>query len=226
MLPGSARRRAAFNALCALVPEMVCKGLCQQACTSPIDIIPTEAAILGDVGTLILSANPKNHGLQPKKVTLGACVALDGNGRCTVYKDRPFMCRIWGAVSFMACAHGCVPEGGFMGDVEALQAIIGWSLIDETAPERVEFGQFMRQMMGSDVELQRAFIYRVRVYSNREETYTEADCVQADVLLLQALDNARDRALARNRDGGSGGSGGPGRSGRTGRTGRRRPGKR
>lgn len=156
-------------------------------------MIPTEAVVLGDIGQLMASANPKNPGLRPKKVTLGACVALDGHGRCTVYDDRPFMCHLWGSVAFMKCAYGCVPEGGFMGDVDALKAIVEWSLIDEADPAGIEFGQALRQMIASDAELQQAFLHRVRVYANRDEIFTEADCAQADILLVKALHAAQGR---------------------------------
>lgn len=197
MLPGSDRRRAALDALYDIVPEMACLGLCQHACTSPIDIVPTEVAILGDIGQVMAANNPKMIGLRPKEVAAGACVALDGAGRCTVYADRPFMCRIWGAASFFACPFGCVPEGGFMGDVEALQAIVGWSLIDETEPKRAEFGQFMRDLVADDIEFREAFLHRTRVYANRTDKYSERDCAQADVVMLQVLGRARERMLAR-----------------------------
>jgi Fe-S-cluster containining protein len=36
------------------------------------------------------------------------CPAL-ADGRCTVYEDRPTICRLWGAAQSMPCPHGCTP---------------------------------------------------------------------------------------------------------------------
>lgn len=37
------------------------------------------------------------------------CPALR-DGRCSVYDDRPTICRLWGATTSMPCPHGCAPE--------------------------------------------------------------------------------------------------------------------
>jgi Fe-S-cluster containining protein len=37
------------------------------------------------------------------------CDKLSG-GRCTVYPDRPLICRLFGVVEQMRCPFGCVPE--------------------------------------------------------------------------------------------------------------------
>lgn len=36
------------------------------------------------------------------------CPALQ-DGRCSVYDDRPTICRLWGATQSMPCPHGCTP---------------------------------------------------------------------------------------------------------------------
>jgi hypothetical protein len=64
------------------------------------------------------------------------CSALDGVGRCSVYEERPLLCRLWGAVEKMTCQFGCVPADGWLDpDVEAevLAYYEGQSLI---APEQ------------------------------------------------------------------------------------------
>jgi hypothetical protein len=37
------------------------------------------------------------------------CPALV-DGRCSVYEDRPTVCRLWGATESMPCPHGCRPD--------------------------------------------------------------------------------------------------------------------
>jgi Fe-S-cluster containining protein len=37
------------------------------------------------------------------------CPALR-DGRCSVYADRPTICRLWGATKSMPCPHGCTPQ--------------------------------------------------------------------------------------------------------------------
>ena len=32
------------------------------------------------------------------------------NGRCDIYADRPFICRLYGAAEDLKCPHGCGPE--------------------------------------------------------------------------------------------------------------------
>lgn len=38
------------------------------------------------------------------------CPLLNPDGKCSVYEDRPAICRIWGAVEKMKCPHGCRPK--------------------------------------------------------------------------------------------------------------------
>jgi hypothetical protein len=37
------------------------------------------------------------------------CTALKG-GRCSIYANRPYICRIWGAHEKMRCPFGCKPS--------------------------------------------------------------------------------------------------------------------
>jgi Fe-S-cluster containining protein len=50
------------------------------------------------------------------------CPALV-DGRCSVYEDRPLICRLWGAVESMPCVHGCEATPGLLMDAGA-QALI------------------------------------------------------------------------------------------------------
>ncbi len=51
------------------------------------------------------------------------CPALTADDRCSVYEDRPTVCRLWGAQQAMPCPHGCQPDGGLLDDVTGLQLL-------------------------------------------------------------------------------------------------------
>lgn len=109
---------AELEAIYAQVPEVNCKGLCQYACTA-IDMTPRERERIAAEGVTI-SAHQK--ALEQMRSTGDfACEALTGEGRCEVYERRPMVCRVWGTTEPLACAHGCVPEGGWLPYAQTLE---------------------------------------------------------------------------------------------------------
>lgn len=93
------------------IPTVECKGLCAEAC-GPIQMSPQEHQRIMDRGVDIpdgfdLLANGKS-----------VCPALKDN-RCTVYEDRPLICRLWGAVESMPCPFGCTSTPGLLMDAGA-----------------------------------------------------------------------------------------------------------
>jgi uncharacterized protein len=78
------------------VPSAECKGLCVEAC-GPIDMSDVERKYLADKGIII------GHNF----ITL-TCDKLK-LGRCTIYEDRPLVCRLFGATPDMMCRFGCQP---------------------------------------------------------------------------------------------------------------------
>ena len=63
----------------------------------------------------------------PKKSDVLTCPALDvAFGLCSVYPDRPTLCRLWGVVEKMRCPFGCEPER-YLSDAEAV------TILDEVA---------------------------------------------------------------------------------------------
>ncbi|MGW6505550.1 YkgJ family cysteine cluster protein [Nonomuraea angiospora] len=98
--------------LYAQVPQPNCKGLCADSC-GPIDMHPRERQRIRARGVTI----PHHDNALDQAARDGGytCPALKDN-RCTVYTDRPMICREWGAVEAMACPHGCRPEVGLMSD--------------------------------------------------------------------------------------------------------------
>lgn len=86
-----------IQAVWAQVPSPGCKGLCQQSC-GPVAMSPAEEALLNDRGVTV--------GFDRKTLT---CDQLNGFGRCSIYTDRPLVCRLWSAVPEMPCPWGCAP---------------------------------------------------------------------------------------------------------------------
>lgn len=95
-----------LDALFAQVPEVNCKGLCTRACGPLLMSRAEEQRIIAADGSAP-AALPNNQ-----------CDKLR-NGRCTVYADRPLICRLYGAVRKMQCPHGCRPSRGFLTDAKA-----------------------------------------------------------------------------------------------------------
>ena len=94
------------------VPQVACKGLCSEAC-GPIDMSDAERRRLAERGVVI---PPVGEVLE--KIISGrppVCPALVDN-RCSVYEDRPLICRLWGAVESMPCEHGCTVTPGLLMD--------------------------------------------------------------------------------------------------------------
>jgi uncharacterized protein len=95
------------------VPTVNCRGKCQECCGP---IIPGDA----EVARIIA-----RHGSAPNFLPNLRCDKLLW-GRCTIYADRPLICRLWGAVKKMRCPFGCTPKR-FLSDREA------HALMDEAA---------------------------------------------------------------------------------------------
>lgn len=86
---------AQVRAVWAQVPDVGCKGLCGESC-GPIACSSAEERLLDRRGVA----------LDFNRTTLD-CNQLDGFGRCSIYADRPLVCRLWGAVPEMPCVWGC-----------------------------------------------------------------------------------------------------------------------
>jgi hypothetical protein len=114
-MPTRAERIEALYAQVPPIPD--CRGHCWVSC-GPADISPWELKRLREAG----------HPITPNKIASNSttefwCEALGPDGKCRAYVIRPLLCRIWGAVSWLPCPHGCQPEGGWMRDADALRLI-------------------------------------------------------------------------------------------------------
>lgn len=94
----------------AMVPHLSCKGLCAESC-GPVPASVAER-------TRILKRHAAYLDFHQKTLT---CNLLK-DGKCSVYEDRPLLCRLWGAVEKMPCVFGCVPDGGVMNKRDELKA--------------------------------------------------------------------------------------------------------
>lgn len=120
--------------LYAKLPKLDCKGLCAECC-GPIAATPHERRRIERRAGKKLEAPPPT----------ATCSMLSAVGRCTVYGDRPFICRLWGVVASMKCPHGCVPEGGFLTHQEGARLHLEAERIGGK-PSAAETARLMQEM--------------------------------------------------------------------------------
>lgn len=72
------------------------------------------------------------HGSLPAPLADLTCDKLI-DGKCSIYEDRPFICRVFGAVKSerMRCPHGCKPKDGFLNKRRSDKIIVKINKIDE-----------------------------------------------------------------------------------------------
>lgn len=100
------RMRALWN----LVPHVQCKGLCAKACTN-VPIQPIEALYLIQAHGADVSLADHGGLLMPTLGMNQPCAFLKED-RCSIYHDRPMVCRLYGHDTMtLQCAHGCEVTG-------------------------------------------------------------------------------------------------------------------
>lgn len=95
----------------ASIPNPGCKGLCVSECTT----IPVSRFELEQLEIAVGRKLPTQHldGVGDELVlgsSIGDPCPLLALGRCTAYEHRPLICRAYGAVEGLRCAHGCRPD--------------------------------------------------------------------------------------------------------------------
>lgn len=111
---------SAIEEIYARIPEVECKGLCQEAC-GPIGMSA------GEFATIKERVGERVRGIEMGRQTFIVgkslrCPLLNPDGKCSVYAERPAACRLFGAVKEMQCPHGCRPKK-FLKDREARQIL-------------------------------------------------------------------------------------------------------
>jgi Fe-S-cluster containining protein len=114
-----------LDAIYAELPAIECRGRCHDACTS-IDMTGVERRRIAEAGVSIPRRTVADRPLP--------CPALTMWRRCGVYEIRPLICRLWGLTRAMRCSYGCVPDGGYLTESQALEFI---ARVHEAAGETV-----------------------------------------------------------------------------------------
>ena len=86
------------------IPKIDCQRKCQSCCSF---------ILMSDV-----EATRIDHLTGPINFLAHPCPALSVMGDCTIYDNRPAICRLYGVVRRMTCPHGCQPET-WLSDAEA-----------------------------------------------------------------------------------------------------------
>jgi hypothetical protein len=116
MLSAMPATDADLDAVYAAIPDAGCRGLCVIGCTS-VAMAPAEQHRIADrhhINLPLATAPPGAPTLIDGQQTADHCPALSPSGRCTVYPDRPLVCRLYGATEGLPCPFGCVPAEGLL----------------------------------------------------------------------------------------------------------------
>lgn len=98
---------ARLEAIYQQIPDIHCKGLCQDAC-GPITGGHRELVRMKRAGVTLLPVMDQVRQLTADDYTCPALV----DGQCSTYAVRPAICRVWGAAEDLRCPHGCEPADG------------------------------------------------------------------------------------------------------------------
>ncbi len=110
----------------AKLPTIECKGKCQECC-GPIIMSGLESQrIQGATGLPLAIIDTE---------TL-RCPYLTDEGKCSVYDNRPMICRLWGLTPKMQCPHGCRPSRPFS-EMEAFALVDEVSRLDPTVCDTI-----------------------------------------------------------------------------------------
>lgn len=109
-----------IEAIYARIPDVECKGLCQSAC-GPIGMTRKEFETIKEkVGDRVEGIpSGRQMFIVGKDLT---CPLLNPDGKCSVYAQRPAICRLYGAIELMRCPHGCKPKK-FLRDSQGRQIL-------------------------------------------------------------------------------------------------------
>jgi hypothetical protein len=98
-----------LNKIYKRIPKFKCQPGCS-ACCGPVPLCTKEAAVLKE----IFKDNPDKsilEGLNSFITPIDSkanCKFSSANG-CTVYENRPYMCRLFGTTETLVCPLGCKP---------------------------------------------------------------------------------------------------------------------
>lgn len=102
--------RATLRRIRSELPTIQCKGKCWPYCTPVHQIVDKSE----------LERMVRARGYLPEPAQPDLCAFL-ANGRCTVYKDRPAVCELWGLAETTTCPWGCKPQPRYLTIREAIE---------------------------------------------------------------------------------------------------------
>lgn len=135
--PTRADFRAELEAIYTRIPGVACKGLCYDTCTR-IDMSELERQLITDRG--VQMPPPVRHQLHLQLIAAGhagRCPALGPLNNCTVYPDRPLICRSFGTWRTSACEHGCLADRF----VEAAEFFAVAAAVEDVSQRWIEAGR-------------------------------------------------------------------------------------
>lgn len=106
-----------LEAIYAEVPDVGCKGLCWNHCTSISLFAAERQAIERATGREVVGERCDGPDLTIIGVD-GPCPNLSDGRRCLVYEHRPIICRVFGTAEGLQCPHGCSPATGLLPDAQ------------------------------------------------------------------------------------------------------------
>lgn len=138
-----------LDALYAELPVIECQGLCSSSC-GPIEMTLPEWKRI----QLFLGRTPR---------AISTTCPMLVRERCSVYKLRPLICRLWGITERMPCPWGCQPSPKALTTRESFEMMMRAEIIGATSPEaQAEAEGLLERLRGlSDEEIARSESYMI-----------------------------------------------------------------
>lgn len=128
----NSKRQRKVKAFLDSQPTVACRGLCHRSCTV-IGMTPTEFVQLTRVS-----------GKEPKVTPDMKCNYLVDE-RCTVYENRPMVCRQFGTTERLPCPYGCQPSR-MMSEAEGYEQLRRFSELCGDEPTAVKYNGTRKQI--------------------------------------------------------------------------------
>lgn len=129
-------RKKKLHQIYASIPKIECVGKCTDYCGA----LGFEKGEMEEMTKAAAGEKP----CVDKKLTCNYLV----QGRCSIYKDRPLICRIWGLTSKLGCPHGCKRERSFtVTEVLTLVAKVKKIAGDGRTYKNADIGQWEKDLL-------------------------------------------------------------------------------
>lgn len=99
------RRDKKVRELYKKIPMVKCQGKCTESCSFPVFTEVEKRRVANKHDKWGTMQRADGNGYIPETED-GTCPFLK-EGRCSIYKDRPMVCRMFGCTPAMTCSFGC-----------------------------------------------------------------------------------------------------------------------